>query len=148
MRTQQIVGIIIGIGALLGLAYFFLYKKADVVAADGGDDPDLGTEMQPLAIRQHDVVFHERMSEFERRAVEFRKQTVKFTTLEVLPRGLKDNIYAFTEDVRQIDAGQADKYYAEFCEGRLQRAPEGTGGPAQDRHREGSARLVCHPRLH
>ena len=133
MRSQRIVGILIGIGILVGLSYFFLYKKPAIIAAGGGDDPDLGgIEMKTirgggniLGIRQHDAAFHERMSVFERRAVEFRKQTVKFTTSEALPRGLKDNIYAFTEDVRELDPAQADKYYAEFCEGRLEYEPRG-----------------------
>ena len=56
--------------------------------------------------------------EFESRADHYRRQVAHLSQRQALPVGLKENIYAFTEDVRQIDAAKADKYNAEFCEGR------------------------------
>ena len=113
MSTQRNIGIGICLLALLGLAYFFIYKKQTPVSS--GDDPDAGTEMVKI---QHSTEYHERMVEFESRADHYRRQVAHLSQRQALPVGLKENIYAFTEDVRQIDAAKADKYNAEFCEGR------------------------------
>ena len=115
MGTQQNLGIFIMLAALAGLAYFFLYKTpAAVVSGSGGDDPPAPEPVKAIISAE----VHEKLAVFELRAEEFRKQISKLTRRSALPRGLKDNIYAFTEDVRQVDSIKADQYYAEFCEGR------------------------------
>ena len=137
MGTQQTIGVIIMLATLVGLAYFFLYKGTPAVVTSG-DDPDEGTEMQPiLGLSAED---HVKLAGFEVRAVEFRKQVSKLTARSALPRGLKDNIYAFTEDVRQIDSVTADKYYAEFCEGRAEL-------PLTEEFRRSRSRLPSEARL-
>ena len=133
MSTQQNIGIGICLLALLGLAYFFLYKKGTPVSSgvNPGTGPDAGTEMVEIP---HSTEFHQKMAEFESRADHYRRQVAHLGQREALPTGLKENIYAFTEDVRQIDARKADKYNAEFCEGR-----EATEPKVEQRSRSRSA---------
>ena len=97
MSTQRNIGIGICLLALLGLAYFFIYKKQTPVSS--GDDPDAGTEMVEIP---HSTEFHQRMAEFESRADHYRRQVAHLSQRQALPVGLKENIYAFTEDVDKL----------------------------------------------
>jgi hypothetical protein len=111
MGNKEIVGIVIVLLVIGGLVYYFTRKEEEVSPEE--------IEMQEFAATaQDDAEVHRRMDAFAVRADEFRKQTSKLTAREALPFGLKNTLYAFTEEVRTIDPKRADVYYAEFCEGR------------------------------
>ena len=132
MGNKAIFGIIIAVVVIGGAIYYFTRKKADI--------PPEEIEMMEMSAATEEAaggMLQRQMDGFERRAVQFRKQMQNLTARDPLPMGLKRNIYAFTEDVRTLDAGLADKYYAEFCEGR-ERAYREPSRPVSKRSRSRS----------